>query len=120
MPEINENPPATVPPQREAVGPVKKSTPVVIALIVIVALIGIANISSLVERQEEDPHRPVRCRCGQRLQTRNRCPASRPSSRCRRAGTQTTSSAGRCLPPRCSSFSNNRPCLVLKRMERPG
>jgi type IV secretion system protein VirB10 len=48
MPEINENPPATVPPQREAVGPVKKSTPVVIALIVIVALIGIANISSLV------------------------------------------------------------------------
>jgi type IV secretory pathway VirB10-like protein len=48
MPQINENPPATVPPQREAVGPVKKSTPVVIALIAIVALIGIANISSLV------------------------------------------------------------------------
>jgi type IV secretory pathway VirB10-like protein len=48
MPEINETPSATVPPQREAVGPVKKSTPVVIALIVIVALIGIANISSLV------------------------------------------------------------------------
>lgn len=47
MPEINENPPATVPPQREAVGPVKKSTPVVIALIAIVALIGIANVSSL-------------------------------------------------------------------------
>jgi type IV secretory pathway VirB10-like protein len=48
MPGINETPSATVPPQREAVGPVKKSTPVVIALIVIVALIGIANISSLV------------------------------------------------------------------------
>ena len=48
MPEINENPPATVPAQREAVGPVKKSTPVVIALIAIVALIGIANVSSLV------------------------------------------------------------------------
>ena len=48
MAEINETPSATVPPQREAVGPVKKSTPVVIALIVIVALIGIANISSLV------------------------------------------------------------------------
>jgi type IV secretory pathway VirB10-like protein len=48
MPEINETPSATVPPQREAIGPVKKSTPVMIALIVIVALIGIANISSLV------------------------------------------------------------------------
>ena len=33
MPEINANPPATVPAQREAVGPVKKSTPVVIALV---------------------------------------------------------------------------------------
>ena len=48
MPEFNENPVATVPPQREAVAPVKKSTPVVIALIVIVALIGVANVSSLV------------------------------------------------------------------------
>lgn len=48
MPELNENSPATVPPQREAVGPVKKSTPVVIALIAIVGLIGIANVSSLV------------------------------------------------------------------------
>jgi type IV secretion system protein VirB10 len=48
MHEINENPPATVPAQREAVGPVKKSTPVVIALMVIVGLIGIANVSSLV------------------------------------------------------------------------
>ena len=27
MTEQNPNPPATVPPQREAVGPVKKSTP---------------------------------------------------------------------------------------------
>ena len=48
MLEVNENPPATVPAQREAVGPVKKSTPVVIALAAIVALIGIANVSSLV------------------------------------------------------------------------
>jgi type IV secretory pathway VirB10-like protein len=53
MPEINENPPATVPAQREAVGPVKKSTPVVIALIAIVALIGIANISSLVSGKKK-------------------------------------------------------------------
>ncbi|WP_158786822.1 TrbI/VirB10 family protein [Granulicella sp. L46] len=47
MPELNENSPATVPAQREAVGPVKKSTPVMIALIAIVAMIGIANVSSL-------------------------------------------------------------------------
>ena len=48
MPDQTPNPPATVPAQREAAGPVKKSTPIVVALIVIVALIGIANISSLV------------------------------------------------------------------------
>ena len=48
MPDQNPNPPATVPAQREAAGPVKKSTPIVIALVVIVGLIGIANISSLV------------------------------------------------------------------------
>jgi type IV secretory pathway VirB10-like protein len=48
MTDQNPNPPATVPAQREAVGPVKKSTPVIIALVVIVGLIGIANISSLV------------------------------------------------------------------------
>ena len=48
MTDQNPNPPATVPAQREAVGPVKKSTPVIIALVVIVGLIGLANISSLV------------------------------------------------------------------------
>ena len=53
MPEIHENPPATVPARREAVGPVKKSTPVVIALIAIVALIGVANISSLVSGKKK-------------------------------------------------------------------
>ncbi len=53
MPEQNPNPPATVPAQREAVGPVKKSTPVVIALIVIVALIGLANVSSLVSGKKK-------------------------------------------------------------------
>ena len=47
MTDQNPNPPATVPAQREAVGPVKKSTPVIIALVVIVGLIGLANISSL-------------------------------------------------------------------------
>ncbi|WP_353071219.1 TrbI/VirB10 family protein [Tunturiibacter gelidoferens] len=53
MHEINENPPATVPVQREAIGPLKKSTPVVIALIAIVALIGIANVSSLVSGKKK-------------------------------------------------------------------
>ncbi|HEX5284369.1 MAG TPA: TrbI/VirB10 family protein [Bryocella sp.] len=47
MPELNENTPATVPEQRESKPPLRKSMPVVIALVVIMALIGIANISSL-------------------------------------------------------------------------
>lgn len=47
MPELNENTPATVPEQPESKPPLRKSMPVVIALVVIVALIGIANISSL-------------------------------------------------------------------------
>jgi type IV secretory pathway VirB10-like protein len=48
MPEPNLNPPATVPEQMEARPPLRKSMPVVIALVAIVALIGIANVSSLV------------------------------------------------------------------------
>lgn len=47
MPEFNENTPATVPEQPESKPPLRKSMPVVIALVVIIALIGIANISSL-------------------------------------------------------------------------
>jgi type IV secretory pathway VirB10-like protein len=47
MTELNELPPATVPDQPEARPPVRKGVPVVIALVVIIALIGIANISSL-------------------------------------------------------------------------
>lgn len=47
MPELNENIAATVPEQPESKPPLKKSMPVVIALVVIMALIGIANISSL-------------------------------------------------------------------------
>jgi type IV secretion system protein VirB10 len=53
MTDQNPNPPATVPAQREAVGPVKKSTPVIIALVVIVGLIGLANISSLVSGKKK-------------------------------------------------------------------
>src|ERR1700738_4985897 len=47
MTEPNENQPPTVPEQPEAKPPLKKGTPVVIALVAIVALIGIANLSSL-------------------------------------------------------------------------
>ena len=47
MPEPNENVPATVPEQPESRPPLKKGTPIVIALVVIVGLIGIANVSSL-------------------------------------------------------------------------
>jgi type IV secretory pathway VirB10-like protein len=47
MPDRNENIPATVPEQPESKPPLRKSMPVVIVLVVIVALIGIANISSL-------------------------------------------------------------------------
>jgi type IV secretory pathway VirB10-like protein len=48
MTEPDQNPPATVPEQPEAQPPVRKGTPVLIALVAIIALIGIANISSLV------------------------------------------------------------------------
>lgn len=53
MTDQTPNTPATVPAQREAVSPVKKSTPVVIALVVIVGLIGLANISSLVSGKKK-------------------------------------------------------------------
>ncbi len=48
MQEPIQNLTATVPPQPEAPSPLKKSFPVVIALVAIVAMIGIANLSSLV------------------------------------------------------------------------
>ncbi len=47
MPEPNENVPATVPEQPESKPPLRKSMPVVIALVVIIGFIGIANLSSL-------------------------------------------------------------------------
>jgi type IV secretory pathway VirB10-like protein len=47
MAELDNNTHATVPEQPEPKPPVRKSMPVVIALVVIVALIGIANVSSL-------------------------------------------------------------------------
>jgi type IV secretory pathway VirB10-like protein len=65
MSEENLNPPATVPEQPEAKAPVKKGIPLVIALVVIIALIGIANLSSLVSgnkkaaQQSALPMRPA-------------------------------------------------------------
>jgi len=47
MPEPNQTVPATVPEQPESKPPLRKSMPVVIALVVIIGLIGIANLSSL-------------------------------------------------------------------------
>ena len=48
MLEPTQSQPATVPEQPEAKPPLKKGMPVVIALVAIIALIGIANLSSLV------------------------------------------------------------------------
>jgi type IV secretory pathway VirB10-like protein len=47
MPQPNPTVPATVPEQPELKPPLRKSMPVVIALVVIIGLIGIANLSSL-------------------------------------------------------------------------
>src|ERR1700722_14020368 len=47
MADQNENIHATVPEQPESKPPLRKTMPIVIVLVVIVALIGIANISSL-------------------------------------------------------------------------
>src|SRR5690242_19967457 len=47
MPEPDQNVPATVPEQLESKPPLRKTMPVVIALVVILGLIGIANLSSL-------------------------------------------------------------------------
>jgi type IV secretion system protein VirB10 len=65
MTEPNQNPDATVPEQPEAKPPLRKGTPVVIALVAIVALIGIANVSSLLSGNKKSapastlPMRPV-------------------------------------------------------------
>ena len=54
MPEPNENAPATIPEQPEAKPPLRKSMPVVIALVVIIGLIGIANLSSLLSGNKKN------------------------------------------------------------------
>ncbi len=47
MTEPNQNSPATVPEQPEAKPPLRKGMPVVIALVAILAILGIANVTSL-------------------------------------------------------------------------
>jgi type IV secretion system protein VirB10 len=47
MSEPNLDRPATIPEQPEAKAPLRKGAPVIVALVVIVALLGIANLSSL-------------------------------------------------------------------------
>ncbi|MEG9436060.1 conjugal transfer protein TrbI [Edaphobacter sp. HDX4] len=54
MPEPNEVTPATVPEQPESRPPLRKSMPIVIALVVIVGLIGIANVSSLLSGNKKN------------------------------------------------------------------
>jgi type IV secretory pathway VirB10-like protein len=54
MSEPNQNVSATVPEQPESKPPLKKSMPVVIALVVIIGLIGIANLSSLLSGNKKN------------------------------------------------------------------
>jgi type IV secretion system protein VirB10 len=54
MPEPTQNVPATVPEQPEAKPPLRKSMPVVIALVIIIGLIGIANLSSLLSGNKKN------------------------------------------------------------------
>ncbi|MGA8940844.1 MAG: TrbI/VirB10 family protein [Acidobacteriaceae bacterium] len=54
MPEPNQNVPATVPEQPESKPPLRKSMPVVIALVVIIGFIGIANLSSLLSGNKKN------------------------------------------------------------------
>ena len=67
MSESNLNPPATVPEQPEAKPPLKKSMPVVIALVAIIALIGIANISSLLRGNKKTAPPSARRQAGDGL-----------------------------------------------------
>jgi type IV secretion system protein VirB10 len=65
MTELNPNTPATIPEQPEAKPPLKKGMPVVIALVAILAILGIANVTSLLRGNKKAapqsalPMRPV-------------------------------------------------------------
>ena len=118
MTEQDPNPPATVPAQREAVGPVKKSTPVIIALVVIVGLIGLANISSLVSGKKRTA--PAECAAdapGDRessagLQLRETQQATEAKREFRGSAAATGAS-----PPRCSNFRPRRMCQGRRQQE---
>ncbi len=116
MPENQENQPATVPRSARQVA-AQESKPVMIALIAIVALIGIANISSLVEWQQEGraasamPMRPATANPQQVC-------SFETSSRCRRAAMPTTASTSRGLPP-MQQLQRHRPCLARRLPEPP-
>ena len=107
MTDQNPNPPATVPPQREAVGPVKKSTPVIIALVVIVGLIGLANISSLVSGKKRTapqsalPMRPATCKSTAGLQLRDAA-GDRGEARFRGSAAETGASRRDAAAPGCA------------------
>ena len=104
MAEQNQIPPATVPEQPEAKAPVRKSMPVVIALVVILGLIGIANVSSLIQRQQEERLRRALCPCVRCRRAPSRYRILRPSSDCRRSRTPRNGNASSSWPPPCSSF----------------
>lgn len=65
MTEPNQSTPATVPEQPDAKPPLKKGMPVVIALVAILAILGIANVTSLLHSNKKTaptstlPMRPV-------------------------------------------------------------
>jgi len=65
MTEPNQNTPATVPEQPEARVPLRKGMPVVLTLVAILALLGIANVTSLLKGNKKTapvsalPMRPV-------------------------------------------------------------
>ncbi len=54
MTETNQNSPVTVPEQPEAKQPLRKGMPVVIALVAILAILGIANVSSLLRGNKKE------------------------------------------------------------------
>ena len=114
MPEPNQNPPATVPEQPEAKPPLKKSMPVIIALVAIVALDRHRQSLQPGEREQEgrSSERVADAPC--RAECRSRSTASRRSSSCRRDGMPRTGSASRSWPLRCSSSRRRRPYPARK------
>ncbi len=99
MPEPNQKTPATVPEQPEAKPPLRKGMPVVVALVVIIALIGIANVSSLLsgnkkaapaERNDHAP-RHAECPAGKEFSD---AATDAGAARCR--GTATSAGTRRC------------------------